>query len=393
MQITYTAPNRSHHYPYAEALHRADHLKAFISGFSSLSPRSSIPNIGKKLKRHDFFQNLYLASLKLNAPYFVIDTFNKLSHKRLDNASYPWAKKSDAFIFYRTEGFYSTKRLHREGSTTLCIMEEVNSHIDVCESLMRNEFEQLGLGKYTEKFQDHSLRLQAYEEVDHILCPSEFVKSSFLSKGFSPEKLMKVNFGFPAIENSDYNFLNRDKEIFRILYVGQLHYRKGLRYAIEAFRRLKHPKKEFIIVGPKTSITGLEKTKIPDNIIFTGSLKGESLKNQYRRANVFILPSVEEGLALVQGEALSYGVPLLITTNTGGDDLIKDGVEGFIVPVGNVDLLNNRLQIMADDSVLLERMSFAAFQAAQSLGSWDKAVERLIDQLSIILNTKAQHSN
>ncbi|MGC4036273.1 MAG: glycosyltransferase family 4 protein [Chitinophagaceae bacterium] len=392
MKITYTAPNRSHHYPYAKALNRSGNLHAFVSGFSRFSPRSPIPEIGDKLKRHDFFQNIYLACDKFNAPFSLKVLANKLSNQRLDNASYKWASESDAFIFYRTQGYHTTQRLRKEGSKTICIMEEVNSHIQFADDLMREEFNSLGLGKYKSKFNDYDLRLQAYDECDYILCPSEFVRNSFLSKGFRQEKLIKVNFGFPPIERENNIAPERKKDIFRVLYVGQLNYRKGLRYAIEAFNRIKHPKKEFVIVGPKTEITGIENIKIPDGVVFTGPLKGEALKNQYRLASVFVLPSIEEGLALVQGEALSFGVPLVITTNTGGEDILTNGIEGFIVEPRNAQILAERLQLMADEKELLKNMSIAAFNTSLQLGSWDAAAKRLVSEISAKLTSKGKRT-
>ena len=386
MKITYTAPNRAHHYPYAEALYRANYLHAFISGFSRFSPRAALPCIGNKLKRHDFFQNLYLASLKFKTGFFISSKFNRLTNLSLDKASYKSARESDAFIFYRTEGYVTTSRLKRERSDTICIMEEVNSHVDNQYSIMQEEYSSLGFGKYPERIPDHTMRLKTYESSDYILCPSEFVRRSFIERGFSPERLLKVNFGFSPMKDAAKTPIVEIKKRFRVLYVGQLHFRKGLRYAIEAFKQLKHPNKEFVIVGAKSGITGLEKTHIPGEVVFTGTLKGEELNEQYRKANVFILPSLEEGLALVQLEALSFGVPVLITTNTGGDDIIKDGVQGFIVPPADVNALRDRLQEMADNKQLLETMSEEALQAAHSYGSWDLAVRRLADILTPIIN-------
>jgi starch synthase len=388
MKITYTAPNRSHHYPYAEALYRANYLHAFISGFSRFSPRAALPAIGSKLKRHDFFQNLYLASLKFKTGFFISSKFNRLTNLSLDKASYKSAKESDAFIFYRTEGYNTTQRLKKERSGTICVMEEVNSHIDHQCSIMREEYYKLGLGKYSEKIPDHTMRLKTYESSDYILCPSEFVRRSFIERGFCSERLLKVNFGFSPMKPVVKTPIIEIKKYFRVLYVGQLHFRKGLRYAIEAFKQLKHPSKKFIIVGAKSGITGLEKLQIPEEVEFTGNLKGEELNEQYRKANVFILPSLEEGLALVQLEALSFGVPILITTHTGGDDIIKDGVQGFIVPPADSNALADKLQEMADNKQLLERMSEQALQAAHSYGSWDLAVKRLADILTPIINSR-----
>ena len=390
MKITYTAPNRSHHYPFADALHSAGHLHAFVSGFSRFSPRSGHHNVGEKLKRHDFLQTLYYASLKLDLPTVFNFTLNRLSNYRLDQASYPWAKESDVFIYYRTQGYKTSQRLRREGIPTLCVMEEVNSHVDLHIDLQKQELERLGLRNTTEIVIDHALRLKAYEEADCILCPSEFVRRSFLEKGFTPDRLIMVNFGFPHNDILAAMPMGVENKPFRVLYVGQIHYRKGLYYAIEAFRKLNHPKKEFIIVGPKTPITGLEKTQIPEGVVFTGALKGEALKEQYRRASVFILPSIEDGFGLVVGEALTFGVPILTTLNTGAKDVITNGVEGFTVPPMDVTALAERLQQMADDEELLTRMSIAALQAARKLGDWNAKAELLISKLTTILTTRGQ---
>jgi len=382
MKITYTAPNRSHHYPYVSALDRSGNLYKFISGFSRFSPRCPLPEIGDKLIREDFYQNLYLAGNKFNFPSEITTFFNQLSHQNLDRTSYKWAKESDAFIFYRTEGYETTKKLKLQSNKCICILEEVNSHVDVCTELMKSELQMLDSKVKFEPFSDHKLRLETYEIADYILCPSEFVVNSFLSKGFSKDKLIKVNFGVNIfLQNATLNKSIDSK--FRVLFVGQLNYRKGLRNAIEAFEKLKYPNKEFVIVGPKTSITGLENLKIPKEVVFTGELKGESLANVYQKATLFILPSIEEGLALVQCEALSYGLPLLITTNTGGGDIITDGVEGFIVPAFDSVSLSEKLQQLADNPLLIEQMSEAAKLKSKTLGGWDKAALELVSKIQL----------
>jgi glycosyltransferase involved in cell wall biosynthesis len=381
MKITYTSPNRSHHYPYAQALHRAGLLYAFVCGFSRLSPRAPLPEIGDKLKRHDFFQTLYLASLKFKASSRMVNMFNRLSNERLDEVSYAWAKESDVFIFYRTQGLQTTHRLKQEGASTLCVMEEVNSHIEFAGEILSAEYQRLGFKNERPKEFDYELRLKAYEVADYILCPSEFVRRSFIAQGFSSNRLIKVNYGFPAMVLSPTDV--GKSNTFRLLYVGQLHYRKGLRYAIDAFKKLKHPKKEFVIVGPETDITGLENMSMPEGVIFTGPLKGDELKNQYKQATVFILSSLEDGFGLVVGEALSFGIPILITSSTGACDVVQEGVEGFIVPPGNSEPLWERLQQMADDKDLLVRMSAAALKTAGTLGSWDKVAGRLIAALTV----------
>lgn len=390
MKVTYTGPVRSSNYAYAQALYNVKALYAFVSGFSRLSPRAKLIKVGDKLKRHDFFQTLYMGTLMMKFPIPIQRVLHILASARLDAASYKYARESDAFVYYRTQGYNTTKRIHKEGGHTLCVMEEVNSHAEYAREILFSEFQRLGLDQEYDDEIDFEERLRAYQEADYILCPSDFVLNSFIEKGFPADKLLKVNFGFPPIEVETTTNKYQPGAPFRVLYVGQISYRKGLRYAIDAFNRLPHPNKEFIIVGPKTMITGLEKTPIPADVKFTGVLKGEDLKNQYRQASCFILPSLEEGLALVQGEALAFGLPLLITTNTGGADLITDGVEGFIVPPCDTEALYDRLKRMADDPAMMARMSVEAAATAQRLGSWDVAAAKLVDQLAKLIEAKKQ---
>lgn len=386
MKITYTAPVRAHHFNYAAAMHRADALHTCLTGANRFSPRAKLPEIGDRLKRCDVIQTAHLLSLMGKAPDGLSNLLGRWANRSLDMASYPPASQSDVFLYYRTCGLHTTRRLKREGHPTLCVMEEVNSHMECCHSIMKAEYEKLGLGAYTGRFQDHDLRLKAYEEADVILCPSGFVRRSFLEKGFAPERLLTVNFGFtlPKSGNSA-TATPAEGERFRLLYVGQLHFRKGLRYAIEAFRALKHPGKELVIVGPAAKVTGLEGVSIPDGVTFTGVLKGAALTNAYASASAFVLPTMEEGLALVLGEAMVAGLPIVATNHSGGDDLINDGVEGFIVPAGDADALAVAFQKLADSPDLRDKMGKAAIARARELGNWDVAAGKLIDGFSSVL--------
>ena len=385
MKVTYTAPNRSHHYPYAEALHREGVLHRFVSGFSRLSPRAAIDLPAEKFRRVDFFQTLMIGAGRAGAPPGVINFLNRRSDLRLDHASYRPARESDVFLFYRTEGFDTVHRLRAEGAATRCVMEEVNSHVAYANEILGAEYARLGRKEAFRPEWDYDLRLRTYAAADYILCPSRFVVRSFLEQGFAPERLLRVNFGFKTFTAATKARSAAPGQTFRMLYVGQLHFRKGLRYALRAFADLRHPRKEFVIVGPKTEVTGLEGERIPDGVTFTGTLKGEALAEAYRSATVFVLPSLEEGLSLVQGEAMAFGLPLITTTNTGGDDLITDGVEGFVVPPADAAVLTERLQRLADDPDLVAEMGHHAREATARLGSWDTAGKNLVEALKTTL--------
>jgi glycosyltransferase involved in cell wall biosynthesis len=90
-----------------------------------------------------------------------------------------------------------------------------------------------------------------------------------------------------------------------------------------------------------------------------------------RASHALVLPSVEEGLALVQGQAMACGCPVIATVATGAEDLFTDGVQGFIVPDRDVAALADRMQQLADDPALQRSMSAAALERVKRLGGWD----------------------
>jgi glycosyltransferase involved in cell wall biosynthesis len=75
---------------------------------------------------------------------------------------------------------------------------------------------------------------------------------------------------------------------------------------------------------------------------------------------VFVLPSIEDGFGMVIGEAMACGCPVIASVNTGASELISDAVDGFIVPIRSPELIADRLQMLADNPELRQRMGSAA---------------------------------
>jgi starch synthase len=193
MQVTYTAPNRSHHYRYAAALARAGCLRRFVSGFSRFSPRAKLPEVGGKLLRADELQNLYLASLKLRLPPTVSDELAFLSKKWLDRCSEKPARASDIFLFYSGAGLRTARRLQSSG--VMRVVEAVNSHVEVQRQIMEDEHRQLGLPLPRFHAREVARRVEEYQIADAILCPSHFVRKSFEEKGICPSRILVVPYG------------------------------------------------------------------------------------------------------------------------------------------------------------------------------------------------------
>lgn len=387
MKIVYTAPNRAHHYRYALAMHKADILGSFVSGLSRFSPLAKFDELGSKLHRADFLQTLYIVGLKIGIPTDMSKYFAYLSKIEQDLACKKFIKDCDIFLFYNGSGLYSCRFAQSKGIVT--VVEAVNSHVHYQEQILKEEHLALNLpwAPFNEK--EKKRRIDEYKEADYILLPSEFVKNSFLELGFPEQKLLKVPYGFSPLSNANADKHSEVKsDDFTVLYVGSISVRKGLRYLLQAFEKLQHPRKKLIIVGPKTKLTGIDDLHIPPQVNFMGILKGEALKEAYRSANVFCLPSIEEGLALVLGEALSFGLPIIATTNTGASDIISDGKEGYIVPIRDSNSIYEKLQLLVDNKVLYETMKISAREKSLQLNGWEETGRLLVSTLSRIKNKK-----
>ena len=105
-------------------------------------------------------------------------------------------------------------------------------------------------------------------------------------------------------------------------------------------------------------------------------------------SHVLVLPSVEEGLALVQAQAMACGCPVIASENTGASDLFTDGTEGFIVPIRSPEAIAARLQLLADSAVLRERMSRAALERVRAMGGWEQYGDRMLEVFSEVVTGK-----
>jgi starch synthase len=378
MKVIYTAPNRAHHYRYASSLNKANSLLVFVSGFSRLSPRAKFVELKEKLYRVDILQTIYLLTLKIGLPKRWSDYLAYLAKLEQDFACKRFVKEADLFLFYNGSGLESCKYANKKGKVT--VVEVVNSHVEYQEELLKEEFEKLNLHWEPFHKREKARRLKEYEVADYILLPSEFVRQTFLAKGFAEDKLLKVPYGFTIPLKNSTNSI-KENDSFNVLYVGSISVRKGIRYLIEAFKMLEITNKKLIIVGPKAQVSGVNDIEITADIIFTGTLKGDALEAAYQSADVFCLPTIEDGYGLVLGEALSYGLPLIATTNSGGSDLISEGKEGFIVPIRDSVAIYDKLKLLSSDSELLCKMKVLALKKATSLNGWEASGVLLCEKL------------
>jgi glycosyltransferase involved in cell wall biosynthesis len=273
----------------------------------------------------------------------------------------------DAFIAISGAGLKTGRLVQQRGGKFIC--DRGSSHQRYQEQLVADEYRRWDVERPISDIRDTLREEQIYETADAITVPSRFAARSFIESGVPAEKLRVIPYGVRLERFTRTGEPPTDR--FQVLFAGSVALRKGVPYLLEAFAKLRHPAKRLRIAGTVHPDLKTVLDRLPrENVEFLGSVKQDTLAQLMSTSHVMVLPSLEEGLALVQGQALACGCPVLCSTNTGGEDLFTDGVEGFIVPIRDVDALTEKMQQLADDPALQSKMSEAALRRVQSIGGW-----------------------
>lgn len=295
------------------------------------------------------------------------------------------AKHTTILLTWAWSGLKTIRTVNRAGGIT--IVEECGSCNRFQNEILSEEYQNLGLN-FSGPTPEFIVKRQLQEaiEADYLLCPSQHVANSFIRYGIPAEKCHVIPYG----ANTDHFKPSlSEKNTFKILFVGTIGVRKGLIYLFKALEQL-HGKFDFecLLIG------GLEDKFKPIfqkySHLFTHlpHVPHKDLVNYYNQASVFVFPSLDEGMALVQLEALACGVPVICTTNSGGDSVVKEGEEGFVVPIRNHKIIVDRLITLISEPAILKGMSEKARQKATSF-NWDVYGNRLATFLSTIKSKKA----
>lgn len=208
---------------------------------------------------------------------------------------------------------------------------------------------------------------------DLVLVPSSYCHDTTVALGCDPAKLRTVPYGIPE----HWFELEVDPEPGRLLCVGQVGLRKGHHILAEACRQLRRRGEVFSarVAGP-----ALVDVQLPlfEGPTYLGQVPRSQIQQEFRRADVFVLPTLAEGMALVHLEAMACGIPVITTPHCGS--VVRDGLEGFIVPIRDSQALADRIATLLGDRDLRRRMGAAARARAREF-SWSRYGERLLEVL------------
>lgn len=218
---------------------------------------------------------------------------------------------------------------------------------------------------------------------DVVLVPSDLVRDSLKLAPPFRAQVHVVPYGCPEFTSPICNLPSAAvvPPFLRVLYVGSLNQGKGLAYLAEAMTGLEGAA-TLTVIGARTSGAPCEALdRVLANHRHRSGLSHEEVLAEMRQHDVLVLPTLYEGLALVLLEAMACGITVITTGHSGLAGLIKDGQEGFLVPIRNATAIHDRLRQLAGDASLLQTMRQAALAWSQD-HSWQHYREQLRDVIA-----------
>jgi glycosyltransferase involved in cell wall biosynthesis len=209
---------------------------------------------------------------------------------------------------------------------------------------------------------------------DYVIAQSRFSARSAIEHGVAPGRIFQMPLG---VEVDRFRPQERAAagRPFRALFTGQMSIRKGIHHLLEAWSLAARGEDELLLAGYPREPHVLELVRrAKGRQRYLGFVPHERLHEVYAEADVFVFPSLAEGGVYVIYEALASGLPCIVSENAGS--AVRNGVEGFVVPVGDVERLAAAIARLRDDEALRRRMSRAARVRAERF-SWPQFYRRV----------------
>ena len=366
---------RFHHFHLARELEKRNILYGIWTGYPANNLKDEDGISLTKINNFPWLMAPYMASKKIgfNISYYIDNKLSWLAKISLDKYASNKINTEGTLIALSSCGLISGRATKNSGGRYIC--DRGSTHIRFQDEILREEYAIWNLPYNGIDPRVINREESEYELADFVSVPSTFVFNSFISMGYPSEKLFLNQYG--ARLGRFYKISEPSLDSFTVVFVGQVSIRKGFLYLLEAFGRLVHPSKKLIVIGfVAPEIKNLLSRFNLSGVQFLGLVPNQDLPFYYSSAHVMVLPSIEEGLAMVIGESLACGCPVIATENSGAGDFFTDGIEGFIIEARNVDILADRLNAIMQDTQRRIKMSMAAVAKVDSIGGWDAYGDR-----------------
>lgn len=223
----------------------------------------------------------------------------------------------------------------------------------------------------------HYERIEAeWDLASVIMVNSEWSRDALVQQGVPSSKIEIIPIAYePSDDRSVSPSGSSPGGPFRVLWLGSVILRKGIQYLVEAARHLPTDSLQIDVVGP-LGITDEAVQSAPSNMTFHGRVPRDEVTEWYRQSDVFVLPTLSDGFAITQLEAMANGLPVIATSRCG--KVVEDGVNGRIVPAQDADALARAIDDLAAHPERLRTMKSRAQSTVQDYHP-SVVVDQLLD--------------
>jgi glycosyltransferase involved in cell wall biosynthesis len=367
LNATIAVPGRFHAFNLAQQLQKREFLHQLISTY----PKFAIQKFGISPHLSHSIWTLELVSRlwdkmpsqlkkKYNSQFLLLDQFDRAVSRNIS---------SDCNLFIGWSGacYKSFRKAKEIGAVT--VVDRGSSHMQYQTRILTEEYEKWGLTFSATHPRIYEREIESYSEADYISVPSLYAKQSFLDAGTPAKKLIHVPYGTSLTE-----FYPEPKEddVFRVIHCGGITIQKGVQYLLQAFYELQLPNAELWLVGSiALEIEPFLKKYQSAQIIAKGKHPQYKLRYFYSQCSVFCLASINDGFGMVIPQAMACGLPIIHTTNTGGKDIVRGEVDGFCIPIRDVESIKEKILFFYENPDRRKEMGENAREHSKSSLSWD----------------------
>jgi glycosyltransferase involved in cell wall biosynthesis len=400
MNVILSNVAKHHAYQTALALQEIGLLKKFYTSFYALEKpplsqkilRMALPeNLRKKVMNRkqegldesritSFFFPEILERVplipRLFGRYRIMHLKNSLFDRRVS------VQNLECDVFHGFEGcsLYSMRKAKERGA--IIILDEGTFHPTESQYWLKQGYEdaKLPVPTFLQK-EDSAIRRKylEFQEADFIFVASEKIKQDFIRyEKRSPDAIFVVPFGF---DSARFKPTPKHHNTFRVLFVGQVGVGKGVLYLLEAFRRLRLPNMELVLIGNIQE--GFEPilAKYAGMFRHYPSIAQHALVEEFNSAAVFVLPSLVESFGMVTCEAMACGIPVIVSENCGMQP--RNGIDGFVVPACDIKALKEKILLLYENEELRQKMGESAAGYVKEF-TWEHYRARVQDAYSLI---------
>lgn len=192
---------------------------------------------------------------------------------------------------------------------------------------------------------------EEWKTADLVLVNSAWSRDAIVKRGADPARVEIIPLAYEIPANEER--ISRKDAPLTVLWIGSVILRKGIQYLLEAAKLLANEPVQFVIAGP-SGIRAEAFDGLPSSVRYIGPVPRSEASRLYRSADVFVLPTISDGFAITQVEALAHGVPVIATPNCG--EVVEDGRTGFIVPPRDAGALADAIRRFIRDGNLADSM-------------------------------------